>query len=190
MGPQPDSDAKRHMAEIHAEHARSVQYFLLGLTGGDWNDAEDMLQETMLRTWRHIDSVPTSHTGLRRWLLTVARHTAIDAIRRRKARPHEVELTDLTDPPTGDDTMETVLAAHSIREAMDELTPDQRLLLIDLYVHGRPIHQVAALRGIPIGTVKSRAHYAVQALRNAATGVGAGNPTRRRGPPQRIRESV
>lgn len=167
-----DSEARRRMAEIHAEHARPVLYFLLRLVGSDRNEAEDLLQETMLRAWRHIDSLPADHRDLRRWLLTVARHLTIDADRRRRARPREVQLENITGRATADDTMETVIVTHSVREALHELTSDQRTILTDLYVHGRPIRQVAALRGIPVGTVKSRAHHAVQALRRAASGTG------------------
>lgn len=153
------------MTEIHAEHAHAVLYFLLSLTGGNRTEAEDMVQETMLRTWRHIDSVPTSHSGRRRWLLTVARRAAIDANRRRQVRPQEIELTDVTDPATPDDTMATALAAHSLHEAMRKLSREQRAILTELYINGRRAEQVADLRGIPVGTVKSRAHHAVQALR-------------------------
>jgi RNA polymerase sigma-70 factor (ECF subfamily) len=164
-----DVDARRWMTEIHAEHSRAVLYFLLGLTGGNRPEAEDMVQETMLRAWRHIDTLPTSHTGLRRWLLTVARHAAIDANRRRQVRPHEIALSDLTDPATADDTtMGSAIAAHSIREALQDLTHEQRAILTELYINGRPANQVAAQRGIPVGTVKSRAHHAVKALRKAA----------------------
>jgi RNA polymerase sigma-70 factor (ECF subfamily) len=155
------------MAEIHAEHAHAVLYFLLRLTGGDRDEAEDMLQETMLRTWRHIDSVPSSPAGLRRWLLTVARHATVDATRRRRVRPQETELTDGFDVTAADDTMATALAAHTIREALRGLSSAQRSILTDLYVHGHPIRQVAAVRGIPEGTVKSRAHHAVEQLRKA-----------------------
>jgi RNA polymerase sigma-70 factor, ECF subfamily len=166
-----DVEAGRRMTEIHAEHSRAVLYFLLGLTGGNRPEAEDMAQETMLRAWRHIDTLPAGHTGLRRWLLTVARHAAIDANRRRQARPHETALTDLGDPTTtGDTTMGTAIAAHSIREALKGLTCEQRDILTELYINGRPANQVAAQRGIPVGTVKSRAHHAVKALREAAIG--------------------
>jgi RNA polymerase sigma-70 factor (ECF subfamily) len=160
------------MVNAQAEHAGPVLSFLLRLTKGDHAESEDLLQETMLRAWRHIDSLPTDRSDLRRWLFVVARHVAVDAYRRRQVRPQEVALTDLT-LASNEDTMEIVLAAHTVRSALDELTSDQRALVVQLYVHGWPLRQVAALHGIPIGTVKSRAHHALIAFKKAAGDTGS-----------------
>jgi RNA polymerase sigma-70 factor (ECF subfamily) len=159
------------MAAIHAEHARPVLYFLLGLTGGDRHHAEDLLQETMLRAWRHIDAVPTG-AETKRWLFTVARHLTIDAFRRRQRQPQQVQLTDLAEGTRIDETMGSVLAIEAIRGAVRALTSDQRLLLTELYIHGRPLRQVADRLGVPVGTVKSRAHRAVRDLRTLAAVAG------------------
>lgn len=172
--PPRDSDRTSRMVEAQAEHGRPLFSFLLGLTNGDQAESEDLLQETMLRAWRHVDSLPTGRNELRRWLFTVARHAAVDAYRRRRVRPQEVALTEIA--VVADDTMEIVLAAHAVRSALDELTSDQRALLVELYVHGCPLRQVAALRGIPIGTVKSRAHHAVKAFKKATSDARSGFP--------------
>ncbi|NMO49946.1 sigma-70 family RNA polymerase sigma factor [Actinoplanes sp. TBRC 11911] len=156
------------MAAIYALYARPVHHFLLGLTAGDRSEAEDILQETMLRAWRAIDSIPADDSGARRWLFTVARHAAVDAYRRRRTRPREVSLDDVIGLAGRDETMETALTVQTIREAVKRLTAAERAILADLYVHGRSQRQVAALHGIPLGTVKSRSHHAVQALRRAS----------------------
>ncbi|NMO55356.1 sigma-70 family RNA polymerase sigma factor [Actinoplanes sp. TBRC 11911] len=163
---QRDSDRSRRMVDLHAEHSAVVFSFLLRLTDGDRVESEDHLQETMLRAWRHIDSLPAGHDELRRWLLTVARHVAVDAYRRRRVRPQEVALTDNVSA-SYEDVMEIVLAAQTILGALDALTSDQRTLLVEVYVYGWPMSQVAAQRGIPIGTVKSRTHHALKAFRKA-----------------------
>jgi RNA polymerase sigma-70 factor (ECF subfamily) len=160
------------MAAIYAAHARPVHRFLLGLTSGDRNEADDILQETMLRAWRAIDTLPADHSGARRWLFTVARHAAVDAYRRRRTRPREVPLDDVVGLSVGDETMETALTVHTIREALSGLTANERAILADLYVHGRSQRQVAALHGIPLGTVKSRSYHAVQRLRRASLAGG------------------
>jgi RNA polymerase sigma-70 factor (ECF subfamily) len=145
---------------------------LLGLTGGDRFVAEDILQETMLRAWRHLDSLPTNHRGLRRWFLTAARHTAADIHHHRQRGPQEVLFEDVTVPVAGDEPEESVLLALVVRGASDSLSPEQRAVMADLYVHGCSLRQAAAFHGIPVGTVKSRAHHAVQALKRAVDGVG------------------
>ena len=162
-----DPDARRRMAEIHAEYSDSVLRFLIGLTGGDRFSAEDLLQETMPRAWRFLDSVPAGDPECRRWLLTVARRVTIDSVRRRQRRRHEVQLTDLV-VTTVDETVGTVLAGYVMRQALHALSPAEREVLIELYLNGKPLKQVAALLGTPLGTVKSRAHHAVQVVRQAA----------------------
>jgi RNA polymerase sigma-70 factor (ECF subfamily) len=165
-----DSAAQGHrMAEIYGEHARPVLLFLLRWTRGNLSEAEDLLQETMLRAWRYINTTPDSADGLRRWLLTVAHHAAVDSHRRRQHRPVEVEFSEGAEFTGGDDTMRSALAVDSFRQALAELTPSQRAIVRDLYAYGHPASHVAALHGIPIGTVKSRAHHALRALRDAAS---------------------
>jgi RNA polymerase sigma-70 factor, ECF subfamily len=159
---------ENRMITIYAEHAGPLLRFLIGLTGGEQHAAEDLLQETMLRAWRHIDSVPAGRPEVRRWLYTVARRLAIDAARRRQVRPEEIQLSDLRAMPAADETVAIVLATSTIRRAIGRLSASQRTLLVELYVHGRTIKQTAEMLGVPDGTIKSRAHYAVQALREAA----------------------
>jgi RNA polymerase sigma-70 factor (ECF subfamily) len=164
----PDNEIR--MTTMYAEHAGPLLRFLLGLTGGEQYTAEDLLQETMLRAWRHIDSVPAGRPGVRRWLYTVARRLTIDAARRRQVRPEEIQLNDLraVPVPVPDETVAIALATGTIRRAIDRLSVSQRKLLVELYVHGKTIKQTAEMLGVPDGTIKSRAHYAVQALREAA----------------------
>jgi RNA polymerase sigma-70 factor, ECF subfamily len=160
------------MAELHAEHATALLRFLIGLTGGEWYTAEDLLQETMIRAWRSLDTVPADSAGCRRWLLTVARRVAIDSARRRRARPAEIGPLDLEHVAAADNTTDTVLLADSWRNAVRCLSETHRTILSELYFRGRSLDETAQFLGIPLGTVKSRAHYAVRTLR-AAVAMGA-----------------
>ncbi|NMO54871.1 sigma-70 family RNA polymerase sigma factor [Actinoplanes sp. TBRC 11911] len=160
------------MNAMYAEHAGPLMRFLLGLTGGERYAAEDLLQETMLRAWRRLDSLPPTRGEVRRWLYTVARRLTIDAARRRRVRPQEIQLVDLRGVPTADETLGAVLAAVTMRRALAGLSTSQRALLVELYVHGKTIKQTAEMLGVPDGTIKSRAHYAVRALREAAADTG------------------
>jgi RNA polymerase sigma-70 factor (ECF subfamily) len=160
------------MTAMYAEHAGPLLRFLLGLTGGERYAAEDLLQETMLRAWRRLDALPANGGEVRRWLYTVARRLTIDAARRRRVRPQEIQLVDLRGVPTADETVGAVLATTTIRRALARLSTSQRDLLVELYVHGKTIKQTAQMLGVPDGTIKSRAHYAVRALREAAADTG------------------
>ena len=83
------SQAQERLSELYADHSRPLLNFLLRLTNGERTAAEDLLQETMIRAWRHLETVPTEPENIRRWLFTVARRVTIDAVRMRQARPAE-----------------------------------------------------------------------------------------------------
>ncbi|MFI5930848.1 sigma-70 family RNA polymerase sigma factor [Actinoplanes sp. NPDC051494] len=153
------------MTALHADHAGDLLRFLLGLTRSERQTAEDLLQETMLRAWRHIEAVPRDDEGARRWLFTVARRLVIDTVRMRRTRPAEVNLMDFTWVPGGDDTTASALAAHSMRHAFSRLSPAHRDILAKVYLRGASTEEVATELGVPVGTVKSRAHYALRALK-------------------------
>jgi RNA polymerase sigma-70 factor (ECF subfamily) len=163
-----DTHHRARIEELHAKHSLALLRYLFRWAG-ERQAAEDMLQETMLRAWRHRDSLPWDENGVRGWLFTVARHVAIDADRMRRVRPAEVELTDLADAAVAADTPESALAAQAMVHAFAELNQLQRDVIRRLYFRGDTIDEVAAGLGIPAGTVKSRAHYGVQALRAAVS---------------------
>ncbi|MDG9675860.1 sigma-70 family RNA polymerase sigma factor [Micromonospora sp. DH14] len=156
------------LAALYTEHAGPLLKFLRRLTKGERTSAEDFLQETMIRAWRNLETVPTESVSQRRWLFTVARRIAIDAMRMRHARPNETSLHDYTNISATDDTSEIVLAADALRQAARDLSPAHRAVLSELYFVGCTIQETALKLGLPVGTVKSRAHYALRCLRAAS----------------------
>jgi RNA polymerase sigma-70 factor (ECF subfamily) len=129
--------------------------------------AEDLLQETMLQAWRKLDHLPTEAESVRRWLFTVARRIAIDASRARRARPTEVGVSDISQLPSTDDPIDRIITAETVRQALPKLTPAHREILSELHYFGRSTQEAAVQLGIPERTVKSRAYYALRALRAA-----------------------
>jgi RNA polymerase sigma-70 factor (ECF subfamily) len=119
----------------------------------------------LVRAWRHLDQLTADVETLRPWLFTVARRIAIDAFRARQARPHEVRDVDLAYVPERDDPIERLVSVQAVREALRNLGPEQRRVLVEVYYRGRSIAETASLLGIPEGTVKSRTFNAVRALR-------------------------
>src|SRR5437763_14640193 len=96
---------------IYRAHARPLFRYLVRLTLGDQPAAEDLLQETLLRAWRHIDRLPADLDAVRPWLFTVARNHAIDASRARRIRPDEVATIDIAWLPAAGDSVEGLLTA-------------------------------------------------------------------------------
>ncbi len=71
---------------LHDQHARAVWAYVVRLTNGDSARADDVVQETLLRAWRHPQVLDQSQGSARAWLLTVARRIVIDDWRARGRR--------------------------------------------------------------------------------------------------------
>jgi RNA polymerase sigma-70 factor (ECF subfamily) len=158
-----DADADARMRQLVSRHCLPLTRFISAMSPDQ--SVEDLVQETMLRAWQNLDAVPAGEQAGRRWLLTVARHVVIDDCRRRRARPVEVEpLADQVTP--GDLTASAAIANVALRKAVAGLSQAHRDVLRAILVEHRAPAEVAECLGIPLGTVRSRLHYALQVLRN------------------------
>lgn len=151
---------------LFEQHAAPLLSYALRLTGGDRGRAEDVVQETLLRAWRHPQALDPERGPVRSWLFTVARNVAVDAHRARRARPTEVGDEALAVVPAIDE-IEQALDSWLVADAMSSLTPDHRAVLVETYYRGRSVAEAAAVLGVPPGTVKSRTFYALRALKLA-----------------------
>jgi len=149
------------------EHRGALTAYVRRLMHGDEQLAEDMVQETLLRAWSHAGRVPAA--SLRPWLFVTARHLVIDAYRARKSRPVEVgpELIGDVSDVVADQELDRALDAVLLTEALRALSEKHRSVLVDCYFRGQTAAQVAAAQSLPVGTVRSRIHYALRALRLA-----------------------
>jgi RNA polymerase sigma-70 factor (ECF subfamily) len=161
------TSATARMNALYDAHAKAVYQFLLYLTFGERQAAEDLTQETMLRAWRNIDDLHTNIDALRPWLLTVARRVAIDAGRAKKSRPTEIGDIDFAFLASSDDAIDRMLGADIIGQALADLSPEHRNVIIEVYYYGRSGAEAAERLGIPTGTVKSRTYHALRMLRAA-----------------------
>lgn len=155
---------------LYAEHAGPLFHYVLRLTSGDHQWAEDVVQETLLRAWQHPDAFDPARGPARAWLYTVARHLVIDAHRARQARPAEIggeALEQAAEQTLGEDQIEQALRNWAVTDAIRTLSPDHRAVLLETYYRGRTMAEAASVLGIPLGTVKSRTYYALHALRLA-----------------------
>jgi RNA polymerase sigma-70 factor (ECF subfamily) len=161
--------------QLHDEHAAALWRYCLQLTGHDRARAEDVAQETLLRAWRHFTVLDETQGSVRGWLFTVARNLVIDEWRSRRARS-EITVADLPDVAGTGDHTDQLLLSWTVAEAVTRLSADHRAVLLECYYRGSPVSLAAERLGIPPGTVKSRTHYALRALRLALEEMGVGSP--------------
>jgi RNA polymerase sigma-70 factor (ECF subfamily) len=153
---------------LYDEHAGPLLMFVLRLTGGDRQRAEDIVQETLLRAWRNAHRLGAQgQQSLRPWLVTVARRIAIDDHRSASARPAETYDRELESFPTTSDETDRVLQSMTVSDALRELSQSHREILIETNFRGRTVPEAAEKLNLPLGTAKSRVYYALRALRTA-----------------------
>jgi len=162
-----DSDLLR---ALHDEHARALNAYVVTLTNGDRGRAQDVVQETLLRAWRNPQVLDQSRGSARSWLYTVARRIVIDEWRSTRSRPEVV--TDTPPERAVADATDLAVDRHVLVAALRTLTPEHRDVVLECYYRGSSVAQAAAALGIAEGTVKSRAHYALRALRVALDEMG------------------
>ncbi|MER7664629.1 MULTISPECIES: sigma-70 family RNA polymerase sigma factor [unclassified Streptomyces] len=167
---------ERAMADLQREHGPALLSFLQGLTYGDQQRAEDLLQETLVRAWQHPEAFEGPYESMRPWLFTVGRRLAIDARRSRLARPTEIGDGVLASTPDPADVTEAAVAALDVRAAVESLSPEHQAVLVRIYFEGLSVNEAAESLGIPPGTVKSRSYYALRALARCLPGYARPRP--------------
>ena len=161
-------DDEALMQQLHEEHAAALWRFSLRLVGNDRGRAEDVVQETLLRAWRHPRVLGSTPAGVRTWLFTVARNIVIDEWRSRRDR----HVTQVPHDRVQEDGSDQLLLSWVVADALTRLSADHQAVLLECYYRGRPVAEAARLLGVPEGTVKSRTHYALRALKLALEEMG------------------
>ncbi len=157
-------DEQAALRELHGDYAQMLWRFAMRLVH-DRAQAQDVVQETLLRAWQHPEVLTREPAALRAGLFTVARNLVIDEWRSARHR-HEFGTDQLPETPA-DDATERVLDAWLVGDAMESLSADHREVIRLAYYGGRDTASIAVELDIPEGTVKSRLHYGLRALRLA-----------------------
>jgi RNA polymerase sigma-70 factor (ECF subfamily) len=152
-------DAAWH--ELVTRHARKV-FALAYRFSGRVDEAEDLTQEIFVKVYQSLDRYREAEGAFGGWLMTVARHHAIDHYRRRRQErlsrsddPRALEsLTSSEESPLR--TMERHERIQFVHRGLRSLPPELREPLILFDLQGIPYEEIATTLQIPLGTVKSR----------------------------------
>ena len=161
--PPADADADAAIRELYVRYAEALHRYAERFCP-DSASADDIVQETFIRAWRHLPQLTGDDRPIRPWLFRVARNLLIDADRAARARPATVPAQS-ADDAREDSGLDQVLDRQLVSEALRRLSGAHRAVLVDTFYRGDSLAAVARALGIPHGTARSRLHYALHSLR-------------------------
>jgi RNA polymerase sigma-70 factor (ECF subfamily) len=161
------------MAELYDRYGR-LTYSLIYRVVRDAGAAEDLVQETFLRVWTRAHSFDPKKGALGPWILTVARHRAIDYLRSIDGRmaAGSLELDRLENPALFSDFEDSALSldrARRLKRAFEKLSSHQRMVIEMAYYEGLSQTEMAERMKQPLGTVKTWVRSALKVLREELT---------------------
>jgi len=160
--------ARRGDEEAFADLARAVGDRLMAIAYRilrDVDRAEDAVQQTLVTAWREL---PTLRDDDRfdAWLRRILVHACYAEARRRRRWTNNIRVLP-ADGPAAPDDIASVLDRDRLDRGFRRLPPQQAAIFVLHHYVGLTLPEIAEELGIPLGTVKSRLHYATQALRSA-----------------------
>jgi RNA polymerase sigma-70 factor (ECF subfamily) len=147
-------------AELVARYDARLRYFLRKLVK---DRAEDVLQDVWLDVFRQLPRL-TDPQAFRAWVYRIARDRAYGLLRKSQRAAEPLGQTEVPDDRTDENGFDAE-DAERIHAALDCLPPEQREVLVLRFIESMSYDAIARVTGQPLGTVRSRLHYAKRALR-------------------------
>lgn len=160
---------ERAVEELYARYSRPLYSLAYQVTGAD-RYAQEVVQEVFVSVWNTAARFDPARGSLGPWLFTIARHKAIDLVRREanhRKRSADVDLELKEAPDDVDHEAWVNLRRDRVREALAQLNEPQRMALELAFFSGLTHVEVAERLGIPLGTAKTRIRSALLKLRDA-----------------------
>lgn len=143
---------KRAFDRLVSKYQSQVRRFLLGLTLGDTQLADDLAQDTFIKAYTSIGNFK-GLSSFSTWLMRIAYNTHYDY--RRRLHPTDDVETSATALHRSDTHATDAALSIDILKALAILKPDERTCITLQLIDGQPIGRIAAITGMPEGTVKS-----------------------------------
>ena len=139
----------------------------------DEAEAQDVLQEIFLQIWREAERFDASRASVKTWLFTIARSRSLDRYRSRKTVTSRLEDNaedQIQQIPGKEDLQSKSVMQQYVGNALNRLSPEQRLVLELSYYEGLTQEEISARLNEPLGTIKSRIRAALMKLRSLFSG--------------------
>ena len=164
-----DAQDKAAFSALFEHFSPLLKSFLLSGTNLNMENAEELVQETMIKVWRKSPSFSPEHASAGTWIYTIARNTRIDWFRKQNRQdPQSLHADDIyadNEEESPYSTLVQIRRNGQIREQLGELPQEQFEVLKLMYFQGLSGQQVADALALPLGTVKSRIRLALAKLK-------------------------
>lgn len=151
---------KRAFDALLRKYQSQVRRFLLGLTAGDSQLADDLAQETFIKAYMNIGKF-RGLSSFSTWIMRIAYNTHYDY--RRTHHQTEDADTPAVAARSGGTTADCALGID-ILNALATLKPEERTCITLQLIEGQPIDKIASITGMTSGTVKSHLHRGKEKL--------------------------
>src|SRR5437879_7124591 len=165
---QGDSEAFRALVE---RHSRSLFKLAFRMTGNE-QDAEDVVQESFLRAYRHLGRFQ-ARADFGTWIYRIVANCSVDLLRERQTRRDRprgellITAAEQSDRPNPERLAESAEIERRVRQALEDLTALERAAFTLRHYEGRSIHEIAETLGLGASAAKHSVFRAVSKLRIA-----------------------
>ena len=172
-----DSHALNQLIERHTRLVYSFSYRLIGSAEG----AQDVTQETFIKAWKNLKRYDEKQS-FATWILSIARNTSIDWLRKRKSLVFsDMERDDAEDTrdsfeqripdelPLPHEVFEMNELGDTLDDALKQISLDRRTIILLRHREGLAFEEIAVIVGKPLNTVKSQYRRALKTLRDYLT---------------------
>src|SRR5688500_8633236 len=160
----PADDSGDELRELYRRYSGELFGFACNALG-DRELAEEVVQDVFASAWRHAQDYDSRRATVRTWLYAIARNRIVDARRRAAVRPTLAFQDSGEGPGALDRELERAVLRWQVAAALTRLSPEHREVIRLAHYGGLTLREIAARKGIPLGTVKSRTSYALRTLR-------------------------
>ena len=164
----PDDHSGLSLQTLYRRYSHEL-YGLAYRTLGDRGAADELVQDVFTSVWRNAKSYDRRRGSVRTWVYRIARNAVIDRHRRSSVRPALAAMAEheTSEPGALDQSIEQIALRCQVTTALARLSPEHRDVVRLAHYEGMTMREIAEAKGLPIGTIKSRAWYAMRSLRLA-----------------------